>query len=114
MRALAIAFALAVVAIRFLATTVWSDAIFGLMGGLAFVAVLGFARVRLRGRRLGAPAVAAIVAVAITVDELLQLAFPARTFSWIDLGAGYAGIAVFSTLAALVLRRMAPEAPETR
>ena len=76
---------------------------FLLMGLLAFFVVMGFASARPAGRRLGVPGAAFIVAVLVTLDELIQLTIPSRTFSLVDLGASYAGIVSFSLLAAVVM-----------
>ena len=80
---------------------------FVLMGGLAFFVTLGFASARVQGRggrRLGVPGCVALVGVAVTLEELLQIAIPDRVFSWTDLSASWGGILAGGILAWMILR----------
>ena len=80
---------------------------FLLVGGSAFLATLGFAPGDgTRNDRLLLPALA-VLAFA-TIDEFSQIYLAEREFSWSDLAANYAGIAVFSALAIALLRLRRP------
>ena len=119
MRGLALAFGAFVAGVSVLASTAYHVEIarlvgrlpggdltghFLLMGILAFLAVLGFASARVRGRQLGVVGVAALITALVTVDEVAQLHLPTRSFSWADLFASYGGIVAFTGLAWLALR----------
>ncbi|MEL6616207.1 MAG: VanZ family protein [Bacteroidota bacterium] len=81
-----------------------------IMGALAAACVLAFSPRRWRGRRFGAARVMGLVALGVTVDEVVQAVVPSRTFSWSDLAASLVGVALFGTLAAVWLaRRQRPE-----
>ena len=73
---------------------------FLLMGGFAGVSVLGFAGRRIAARRISAPAVLAVVALLVVLEECAQLWLPNRTFSTLDLASSLAGVAGFGALAA--------------
>lgn len=77
---------------------------FLIMGTVTFLVTLAFSSAHLRGRRLGALGCMAIVGVVVTVDELLQLLFPSRTFSGADLLANWLGILTFGAAAWALLR----------
>ena len=117
MRPLALLFSAGAVTISVLASTRFSREIasllrhvpggdtlghFLIMGVVAFFVALGFATARFRGRTLGIVGTASIVAAVVTVDELIQVVVPSRTFSLTDLSANYAGILSFSWLAWVV------------
>ncbi len=72
---------------------------FVVMGLLAFFVALGFAPARLRGRTLGVIGCTLLVLVAVTLEELVQIAIPDRVFSFDDLSASWLGILVGSGLA---------------
>lgn len=76
-----------------------------LMGLLGAACVVAFAGRTWRGRRIGAGMVLGVVAIAVTVDEIIQAFVPTRTFDLGDLAASLAGIAVIGGLAALLTRR---------
>lgn len=71
---------------------------FLLTGLLTLFGILGFADDRIGGRPIGALRCALGVAVLTTVDELVQIVLPHRSFTLVDLGAGYAGVVCFSLL----------------
>lgn len=77
---------------------------FLIMGTVTFWVTLAFATARVRGRRLGVLGCVLAVGAVVTVDELLQLLFPARSFSLLDLLANWLGILFFGAAAWLVLR----------
>jgi polysaccharide biosynthesis protein VpsQ len=77
---------------------------FLIMGTVSFLVTLAFASARIRGRRLGPLGCVLIVGAVVTVDELLQLLFPSRSFSLGDLLANWLGILSFGAAAWLVLR----------
>jgi len=66
---------------------------FVLMGGLALLAVLGFADTRVAGRRVSAAAVLSVVVALVAVEEGIQHWLPLRAFSLEDLAWSLAGIA---------------------
>lgn len=78
---------------------------FLLMGALSWLINLSLgarsARLLSRDILLGT----AVVFVAVTLEEVSQLWFKARTFSLLDLGSDYAGILCGGRLALLALRR---------
>jgi VanZ family protein len=76
---------------------------FLILGAVTFLVALGFTSARIRGRRLGVAGCALLVGAVVTVDELLQLLLPYRSFSWGDLLANWLGILTFGALAWLVL-----------
>lgn len=77
---------------------------FLIMGTVTFLVTLAFATARVRGRRLGVLGCVLAVGAVVTVDELLQLLFPSRSFSLLDLLANWLGILFFGAAAWLVLR----------
>ena len=77
---------------------------FLLMGVLALFVVLGFASARVGGRRLGVLGCGVLAGVAITLEEILQIAIPGRVFSWTDLSASWGGILAGTALAWMILR----------
>lgn len=80
-----------------------------IMGALAAACVIAFSRRLWRGRPLGAGRVLSLVALGVTVDEVIQAGIPSRTFSWLDLAASLVGVAVCGALAAAwVARRQRP------
>ena len=80
------------------------------MAGLAFCVALGFAAARLRGRVLGMVGATAVLTLAVTLEELLQIALPHRVFDWNDLAASWAGIAT-GALGAAIVARLADRRP---
>ncbi|MCG8590060.1 MAG: VanZ family protein [Proteobacteria bacterium] len=74
---------------------------FLLIGLLAYSAVVTLAPRRVAGRRFGALASCGMVAAVITLEEFSQTFIATRSFSWLDLGASYAGIAAFGAAASL-------------
>ena len=71
---------------------------FGLYGWLAFLGAKAWRRpLRLGPLPLPAGALPAVLLAAF--EELSQLFFPARSADWLDLGAGFSGIAVAVLLA---------------
>jgi hypothetical protein len=87
---------------------------FLLLGVTAFALTLAFTRpgLQLHWRQL---VPAGLLLLAATADELSQLAIRSRSFALGDLGANYAGIVVFTSLALAWrrARRPAPKAPDT-
>lgn len=81
------------------------DKLFHFLGAgvLSVLNVVGFSSAEVRGRSSRGVLMLGAVVLLITLEELLQLAIPARTFALADLGWSYAGIAVFG-LPALWLR----------
>ena len=77
------------------------------MGLLSFFMVLGFSSLITHGRRLGPTAIMAAAALLVTLDEIIQLAIPSRTFSLDDLAWSLAGVLVFG-LAAAGIERIRP------
>jgi VanZ family protein len=77
------------------------------MGSFAGVSVLAFAGQRVAARRISAPAVSAVVAVLVVLEETAQLWLPNRTFSGTDLASSLSGVVCFGALAALVRARRA-------
>ena len=82
-----------------------------LMGMLSLFVNLGFSSHRIGGRRLGVIGCTALVLLAVTLEELVQILVPARDFSLRDLFSSYAGIGICSVAAAVVLSRGGPERP---
>ena len=78
------------------------------MGLLSFFMVLGFSSRDSRGRSLGPLASMAAATLLVTLDEVIQLAIPSRTFSLDDLAWSLAGVLVFGLAAAGIdwLRRL--------
>ena len=72
------------------------------MGLLSFFMVLGFSSLTTHGRRIGSTAIVTAVALLVTLDELLQLAIPSRTFSLDDLAWSLAGVLVFGLVATAI------------
>ena len=83
---------------------------FFFVGALALLVNLSLARSSVtRGKMLkGSLALAALV----TLEEFSQMLFPARTFSWFDLAANYAGIACFGWAAMYLLTNRTALAPK--
>ena len=80
---------------------------FLLVGALAFLVNLGLSNktVILRSKKILLGSL--LLAVLMTLEELAQLFFPARTFSLLDLAASYLGILIFSWLAMKVKKSSA-------
>jgi polysaccharide biosynthesis protein VpsQ len=80
-----------------------------LLGGLSFLTNLGFPS----GRLIRPPLLKTCLVIAglVTLEELSQLFLPNRTFSFIDLGANYAGIFAFGEIAAALHRRWSTAKP---
>ncbi len=72
-------------------------------GVLSVLNVIGFSPAGVRGRAYRGVLLLGAVVLLITLEELLQLAIPSRTFALADLAWSYAGIAVFG-LPAIWLR----------
>ena len=68
-------------------------------GGLAFFMLLGFSSLNASGRPRAAIGSLTAAALLVTVDEVLQLAIPARAFEWSDLGCSLIGVLVFGFIA---------------
>jgi VanZ family protein len=66
---------------------------FGLYGMLAFLGAKAWRR-PIRLARLSFPAGASPAALLATLEEASQLFFTSRSANWLDLGAGFSGIAV--------------------
>jgi hypothetical protein len=81
------------------------DKLFHFLGAgvLSVLNVVGFSSPGVRGRTSWKVLILGAVILLITLEELLQLAIPSRTFALADLGWSYAGIAVFG-LPAIWLR----------
>jgi len=75
------------------------------MGLLSFFMVLGFSSRTTRGRRLAPFMSMAAAALLVTLDEVVQLAIPSRTFALDDLGWSLAGVLAFG-LAAMWIQRV--------
>lgn len=69
------------------------------MGLLSFCMVLGFSSLSKHDRRLGPTTILAAVALLVTLDEIIQLAIPSRTFALDDLVWSLAGVLVFGLAA---------------
>ena len=117
MRIAAVAIALLVLATSIVASIVqpalfdrltdffpWGDKLGHLliMGSLSFVVVLGFASRRQPLRAAGLCVV--VLLLAVTVDEVLQIWIPSRSFDLADLACNYAGILLFGAAAAALVR----------
>jgi VanZ family protein len=74
------------------------------MGLLSFFMVLGFSSPPTRGRSLGPLASMAIATLLVTLDEVIQIEIPSRTFSLDDLAWSLAGVLVFGLAAAGIMR----------
>ncbi len=79
---------------------------FLIMGMVSFLVTLAFASAKIRGRRLGALGCVLLVGAVVTIDELLQLLFPSRTFDLADLLANWLGILTFGLAAWLFRKRL--------
>lgn len=77
---------------------------FALMGLVAFCVVLGFAGSRPWGRTLGASGCTLLVLGAVTLEEIVQVLIPARSFSLTDLFASYGGILLAGLAGGMILR----------
>jgi len=75
-----------------------------LVGGLTFVAGLGFTSRTRPAAGVRVPVSPLIIAVLVTVEEATQAWFPSRTLSVLDLLASYAGILLGAGAAHLVRR----------
>lgn len=80
---------------------------FLIMGALALLVNLGFSSSRLFGHKLGMIGCTFLVLLAATLEELSQNFLSQRTFSVMDLSANYAGIVMFSLVAAWIRWRFA-------
>ena len=74
------------------------------MGLLSFFMVLGLSSRSTRGRLLDPLASMAAATLLVTLDEVIQLAIPSRTFSLDDLAWSLAGVLVFGLAAAGINR----------
>ena len=81
---------------------------FVLMGLVSFVTVAAAIRMGNRSIRTKVFSGFGLAVLFATLDEVLQLVLPRRTFSWIDLFASYAGVAVFGALAWALVRSRSP------
>jgi polysaccharide biosynthesis protein VpsQ len=81
-----------------------------LLGGLSFLANLGFPPARLHRPPLLKTCL--VIAALVTLEEFSQIFIPGRTFSLLDLAANYSGIFLFGELAD-ALRRRFSAAPAT-
>ncbi len=70
------------------------------MGLLSFFMVLGFSSRATHGHPLGPLMSMAAATLLVTLDEVIQLAIPSRTFSLDDLAWSLAGVLVFGLAAA--------------
>ena len=77
---------------------------FVLMGIVSFVTVVAAIRLGTRSPRANVMIGFILVGVFATLDEVLQLVLPRRTFSLSDLSASYAGVVVFGALAWALVR----------
>lgn len=78
---------------------------FVLFGVLAFLVNFTFGMRNFYFGRFGYLVSSLIVMIGITIEEFTQIFMRGRTFSWLDLFCGYAGIVVFGELARVVYRR---------
>ena len=78
---------------------------FVLFGVLAFLVNFAFGMRNLSFGRFEYLLGSLIVIIGITVEELTQIFMRGRTFSWLDLFCGYAGILVFGEIARIIYRR---------
>jgi hypothetical protein len=92
----------------------WFGFIYGLPGSdklvhflgpglLAFCMVLGFSSRAAHHRLLSPVAILAAAALLVTLDEIIQLAIPTRTFSLKDLAWSLTGVLVFGLAATGIL-----------
>jgi VanZ family protein len=72
------------------------------MGLLSFFMVLGFSSLTIHRYRIGSIAIIITVALLVTLDEIIQLAIPTRTFSLEDLAWSLVGVATFGLAAAFI------------
>ena len=72
---------------------------FVLMGLVSFVTVAAAIRLGNRSIRTRVLSGFGLVVLFATLDEVLQVVLPRRTFSWTDLSASYAGVVVLGALA---------------
>lgn len=70
------------------------------MGLLSFFMVLGLSSLTTHGRPLGPLGSMTAAALLVTLDELIQLAIPSRTYALDDLAWSLAGVLVFGLVAA--------------
>jgi len=75
------------------------------MGLLSAGVNLGFAGVRVGGRRLGVAWLTGLVLVGITLEEYSQAYIPGRSLSMEDWGAGCLGVLLAAGLVAPLVRR---------
>jgi hypothetical protein len=75
------------------------------MGLLAFFMVLGFSSRAANHRILSPVASLAAASLLVTLDEVIQLAIPSRTFELKDLAWGLTGVLIFG-LAAICIQRI--------
>lgn len=78
---------------------------FVLFGVLAFLADFSFGMRNFTFGRFGYLIGSLIVLIGITVEEFTQIFMRGRTFSWVDLLCGYAGIFFFGELARIIYRK---------
>lgn len=74
------------------------------MGFLALALVLGLSPLVMRRLSLGIVPSLVLTLVLVTLDEILQIFAPSRTFSLVDLAWSYGGVLVFGLLGALLRR----------
>ena len=79
---------------------------FFLIGGMTFFATLAFVGTNRRSQFRQWRRIVLVLVVLVSVDEIVQLLLPLRSFSFSDLLANFVGILVFS-IAAWSLRRAA-------
>jgi hypothetical protein len=78
------------------------------MGLLSFFMVLGFSSHTKHRRTLGPLASMAVTTLLVTLDEVIQLVIPSRTFSLDDLAWSLAGVLVFGLAATGIGRNRVP------
>lgn len=79
---------------------------FVLMGLFAVGVNMCFSCSIFRVMRIPVPKGAVLAAVLVTLDEVVQIWVPGRTFSWADLAMSLAGVVVFSLLTCVIYRLM--------
>lgn len=79
---------------------------FLLIGGLTFLVNLSLRARRFRLWRVSILIGSLVVGVVVTLEEASQAFLAHRTFSWLDLFADYAGIAVMGRAALYLVRKM--------
>ena len=77
---------------------------FVLMGLVSFVTVAAAIRLGNGSMRTRGLSGFGLVVLFATLDEVLQVVLPRRTFSWTDLSASYAGVVVLGALAWVLVR----------